>query len=58
MRKEPNRFNAIAGAAKAAARVGDAAKAREYAEKLVAMTRDADTVRPDLAAARAQLARN
>jgi tetratricopeptide (TPR) repeat protein len=58
MRKEPNRFNGLAGAATAAERVGDAAKARDYAEKLVALARDAENVRPDLAAARAQLAKH
>jgi tetratricopeptide (TPR) repeat protein len=58
LRKEPNRFNAMAGAAKAAARVGDDEKARDYAQRLVAMAREADAVRPDLAAARAQLAKN
>jgi tetratricopeptide (TPR) repeat protein len=58
LKKEPNRFNAIAGAAKAAERAGDAAKARDYAQKLVALAHDAETVRPELAAARAQLAKN
>jgi tetratricopeptide (TPR) repeat protein len=58
IKKEPNRFNAVAGAAKAAERAGDAAKAREYADKLVALARDAETARPELAAARAQLAKN
>ena len=58
IKKEPNRFNAIAGAAKAAERAGDAAKGREYADKLVALAGDAETVRPELAAARAQLAKN
>jgi hypothetical protein len=58
LRKEPNRFNAMAGAAKAAERLGDAAKAKDYAQRLLAMARDADAVRPDLAQARAQLAKN
>jgi uncharacterized protein HemY len=58
IKKEPNRFNAVAGAAKAAERAGDAAKAKGYAEKLVALARDAETVRPEIAAARAQLAKN
>jgi predicted Zn-dependent protease len=35
--KEPNRYNAFSGAAQAAARLGDQAKARAYSEKLVAM---------------------
>jgi tetratricopeptide (TPR) repeat protein len=35
--KEPNRYNAIAGAANAAQRLGDQAKAKRYSEKLVAL---------------------
>jgi hypothetical protein len=34
--KEPNRYNAIAGAASAAERIGDQARAKSYYEKLVA----------------------
>ena len=34
IKKEPNRFNAIAGAAKAAERLGDQAKAKDYYQKL------------------------
>jgi tetratricopeptide (TPR) repeat protein len=58
IKKEPNRFNAIAGAAKAAERLGDQAKARDYYQKLTTLAGNADTVRPDLAAARAFLAKN
>jgi tetratricopeptide (TPR) repeat protein len=58
IRKEPNRFNAFAGAAKAAERAGDAAKAKDYYQKLVSLGAEADTVRPDLAAARKYLAQN
>jgi hypothetical protein len=35
--KEPNRYNAFAGAAKAAERLGDQAKAKRYSEQLAAM---------------------
>ena len=35
--REPNRYNAFAGAAKAAACLGDPAKSKAYSEKLVAM---------------------
>ena len=52
LRKEPNRFNAIAGAAKAAERLGDEGKAREYYRKLAALASEADTVRPELVIAR------
>jgi tetratricopeptide (TPR) repeat protein len=58
IKKEPNRFNAFAGAAKAADRLGDKAKAKDYFQKLTALASSADTVRPDLAAAREFLAKN
>jgi tetratricopeptide (TPR) repeat protein len=58
IKKEPNRFNAIAGAAKAADRLGDKAKAKDYFQKLTALASSADSVRPDLAAARDYLANN
>lgn len=58
VKKEPNRFNAIAGAAQAAQRLGDTAKAKDYFQKLTAIAGNADTVRPDLAAARKFLASN
>ena len=58
IKKEPNRFNAIAGAGKAAERLGDQAKAKDYYQKLAMLGGNADTVRPDLAAARAFLAKN
>jgi tetratricopeptide (TPR) repeat protein len=58
IKKEPNRFNAFAGAAKAADRLGDKAKAKDYFQKLTALASSADTVRPDVAAAREFLAKN
>jgi tetratricopeptide (TPR) repeat protein len=58
LEKEPNRLGATIGAAKAAEKAGDAGKARQYYAKAVALTRNADPVRPDLAAARAFLAKN
>ena len=58
LKKEPNRFDAIAGAAKAAERLGDKAKAKDYYQKLTTLASNADTVRPDLAAAREFLAKN
>jgi hypothetical protein len=58
MKKEPNRFNAIAGAAQAAEHLGDKAKAKDYYQKLTILAGNADTVRPDLAAARKFLATN
>src|SRR5262249_17973251 len=58
LKKEPNRFNATAGAAIAAQRLGDKAKAKAYFQKLTALASDADTVRPELKAAREFLASN
>ncbi len=58
LEKEPNRLGATIGAAKAAEKAGDAGKARQYYAKAVALAQDADPVRPELAAARAFLAKN
>ncbi len=58
IKKEPNRFNAFAGAAKAAERLGDKAKAKDYYQKLAALASNADTDRPDLVAAREFLSKN
>lgn len=52
MQKEPNRFRGIHGAARAAEAVGDRAKARTYYDQLLDLARNADTDRPELAAAR------
>ena len=50
LKKEPNRLDAYVGAAKAAEKAGDAAKAREYYEKVVTIASDADTTRTDVRA--------
>jgi tetratricopeptide (TPR) repeat protein len=55
--KEPHRLGATIGAAKAAEKV-DAAKARQYHGKVVALADGADTSRADVAAARAFMAKN
>ena len=52
----PNRYRGIYGAARAAAAAGDRAAASDYFTKLVALAKNADTQRPELAAARAFLA--
>ena len=52
MAKEPNRFHSLAGAANAAERLGDTAKAKAYYAKLVAMTDGANGDRRELVAAR------
>jgi Tfp pilus assembly protein PilF len=58
LKKEPNRYNATAGAAAAAEKLGDKAKATAYAEKLVALAEGSVSDRPSLAAARQYLAKN
>src|SRR5215470_8114792 len=57
LKKEPNRLHAYIGAAKAAEKSGNAAKAKEYYGKVVAIAANADTTRTDVADARAQLNR-
>jgi tetratricopeptide (TPR) repeat protein len=55
---EPNRFGAVAGAARAAERAGDAEAARRhYAHLLEIAARADDGARPELAAARAYIAK-
>lgn len=56
--KEPNRFHSYAGAAMAADKLGDKAAARDNYQKLVALTANADTERPEVAAAKKYLASN
>jgi tetratricopeptide (TPR) repeat protein len=51
LQKEPNRFNAIAGAAASAERAGDTKKAMEYSEKLLALAGNGNLSRPALVAA-------
>jgi hypothetical protein len=55
--KEPNRLGASLGAAQAAEKAGDPARARQHYAKLVEMVAADDTTREDLAAARAYTAR-
>lgn len=54
--REPNRFRGLYGAARAAEAAGDRAKAADYFSRLLAMTRDGDGMRPELARARTFLA--
>jgi Tfp pilus assembly protein PilF len=58
LKKEPNRFNATAGAAQAAEKLGDKAKTTAYYEKLVALAEGSTSDRPSLAAAKQYLAKN
>jgi tetratricopeptide (TPR) repeat protein len=55
LKKEPNRLGAYVGAAKAAEKSGDKAKAQEYYKKVVAIAGAADKTRTEVADARAFL---
>jgi len=52
----PNRFRGIYGAARAAEAAGDRQKARAHFAKLVELTKNADSVRPEFTRAKAYLA--
>jgi len=56
IKETPNRYRGIYGAARAAEAAGDRQKAKGYFAKLVALSKNADTVRPELARAQAFLA--
>jgi tetratricopeptide (TPR) repeat protein len=56
MAKEPGRFRGTFGAARAAEAAGNAAEARRYYQRSLAIARDADALRPELQRARAYLA--
>ena len=55
--REPNRFRGFAGAARAAAAAGEAEKAAAHYQGLLVLAGTADTPRPEIAQARAFLAR-
>lgn len=57
LKKEPNRILTYAGAARAAAKVGDRAKAQSYYAKIVDLAATADTERPEVSEARAFVAK-
>jgi tetratricopeptide (TPR) repeat protein len=56
--KEPNRYHGFAGAALAAEKLGDKAKAKDNYQKLVALAAAADSNRPEVASARKFIASN
>jgi tetratricopeptide (TPR) repeat protein len=56
--KEPNRYHGFAGAAQAAEKLGDTAKAKQNYQKLIALAATADSDRPEVAAARKFMASN
>ena len=55
LKKEPNRLGAYVGAARAAEKAGDTAKAQDYYRKVVAIAGDADKSRVEVSEARAFL---
>ncbi|MBI4639069.1 MAG: hypothetical protein HY731_00135 [Candidatus Tectomicrobia bacterium] len=58
LRRDPNRFNGLYGAARAAEQAGNREKARMFYEKLVALCGKADSERPELLKAKAFLAKS
>jgi tetratricopeptide (TPR) repeat protein len=48
LKKEPNRLGAYVGAAKAAAKAGEPARAKQFIAKVMTLTKDADTKRSDV----------
>jgi tetratricopeptide (TPR) repeat protein len=56
LRSAPNRFNGLYGAARAARHAADQKKAKTYFGKLVALAREADSVRPEIEEAKAFIA--
>jgi hypothetical protein len=57
LKKEPHRLGATIGAAKAAEKLGDAAKAQQHYAAVVALAENADPIRPEIAEARALVAK-
>lgn len=55
LRSAPNRFNGLYGAARAARLMADQRKAQAYYAKLVALSRQADSIRPEIEEAKAFL---
>ena len=58
LKKEPNRLGATLGAGTSAEKSGDPAKARQYYTAAVALTENADPVRPQIAQARGFVAKS
>jgi tetratricopeptide (TPR) repeat protein len=57
LKENPNRYRGFYGAARAAEAAGNRQKAADYFTKLVALSKNADTERPELALAKAFLAK-
>ena len=54
-KREPNRFRSLYGASKAAEQSGDMVKAKSYYEKIVVLSQNADSERPELKESKAFL---
>jgi tetratricopeptide (TPR) repeat protein len=52
LQKEPNRYRAFAGAARAAGKAGDTNKAAYYSARVLELTTTADSARPEMAQAK------
>src|SRR5215510_12161291 len=52
LKKEPNRLVTYIGAAKASAKIGEMSKVKQYTGKVLELTKDADTKRPEVTALR------
>jgi tetratricopeptide (TPR) repeat protein len=57
LKENPNRYRGLYGAARAAEAAGDQEKAVSYFAKLVALSKNADTDRPEIAQAKMFLAK-
>jgi Tfp pilus assembly protein PilF len=57
LKENPNRYRGFYGAARAAEAAGNRQKAADYFAKLVALCKNADTERPELAYAKTFLAK-
>jgi uncharacterized protein HemY len=56
LKENPNRYRGLYGGATAAKAAGERQKAEMYLAKLVVLSKNADTVRPELARAKAAVA--
>jgi uncharacterized protein HemY len=56
LKATPNRYRGLWGAARAADAAGDRQKASSYYAKVIELTKNSDTPRPEIALARAQVA--
>jgi tetratricopeptide (TPR) repeat protein len=56
LREYPNRYRGLYGAARAAEASGQREKTADYYKRLAALTKNADSARPEIAVAKAHLA--